>query len=573
MERSKAIITLIFILNLVAFSAIGAKVSKRKYTIFDQKIEIQRDLHQSPEKKNIYRFENPEVAIKLLQLLDPIPNLKRDYSKLCSVRRDPGYCLKAHQALVKDPDFFFTNLTFMTDYHRKSLVRTDVIPAIGKEVNPIWNYRSARRKDNPISPQLNNIFTKIQITSFLQLGVHMGCITQNYNHIPGISILTRKDSVALAGQAYDEKYKFKPHCFNGDKFFPETWVLSRRSQCESWFKYINSKEYEEEKKKKVIVFIRKVSSGVHRGNGVEPVNAEEESSLRDLYKNGTACGQIRHGYLVQRYLHNPLLVYGHKFDFRVYMMIASTNPLIVYYHDGFLRVSLFKYNVESNEKGMHLTNTAQSDKVFKKKAHQERLGMNETELRNFQMWNYTRLAKYLLEHKRIDSLDWIDTYLRPSFAHAMQHLIRMTKHVYSKRPNVWELFGVDFMLDQDLNLWFIECNTGPVLKATNREKGQIMKTMLKDMFEIVNAQLRSRLKRVIGFVNDLTREGALKLSNSGTVELPNLAQKRERFRELLVNKVEKEFAVSPNNSWMKIVDESLAGPGRYNGMFSSDCFD
>lgn len=61
MERSKAIITLIFILNLVAFSAIGAKVSKRKYTIFDQKIEIQRDLHQSPEKKGPNRSSSDKL--------------------------------------------------------------------------------------------------------------------------------------------------------------------------------------------------------------------------------------------------------------------------------------------------------------------------------------------------------------------------------------------------------------------------------------------------------------------------------------------------------------------------------
>jgi len=41
-------------------------------------------------------------------------------------------------------------------------------------------------------------------------------------------------------------------------------------------------------------------------------------------------------------------------------------------------------------------------------------------------------------------LDWVDYYLRPSFEHAMQHLIRMTKKSYSKRTNAWEMFGVDF---------------------------------------------------------------------------------------------------------------------------------
>ena len=31
-----------------------------------------------------------------------------------------------------------------------------------------------------------------------------------------------------------------------------------------------------------------------------------------------------------------------------------------------------------------------------------------------------------------------------------------------KKPSVFELFGLDFMLDEDLNLLFIECNASPV---------------------------------------------------------------------------------------------------------------
>ena len=31
------------------------------------------------------------------------------------------------------------------------------------------------------------------------------------------------------------------------------------------------------------------------------------------------------------------------------MLVASTDPLIVYYHDGFLRISMLKYNKDSSE--------------------------------------------------------------------------------------------------------------------------------------------------------------------------------------------------------------------------------
>ena len=52
---------------------------------------------------------------------------------------------------------------------------------------------------------------------------------------------------------------------------------------------------------------------------------------------------------MQKYITNPYLLEGHKFDFRIYMLIASTNPLIVYYHDGFLKVSLHLFDANSKE--------------------------------------------------------------------------------------------------------------------------------------------------------------------------------------------------------------------------------
>lgn len=36
---------------------------------------------------------------------------------------------------------------------------------------------------------------------------------------------------------------------------------------------------------------------------------------------------------------NPLLINNYKFDFKLYMLVASTDPLIIYYHDGYLRLA------------------------------------------------------------------------------------------------------------------------------------------------------------------------------------------------------------------------------------------
>jgi len=39
----------------------------------------------------------------------------------------------------------------------------------------------------------------------------------------------------------------------------------------------------------------------------------------------------------------------------------------------------------------------------------------------------------------------------------------------NKRKNVFELFGFDFLLDEDFRLWLIEINTNPYLGTPNKE--------------------------------------------------------------------------------------------------------
>lgn len=69
--------------------------------------------------------------------------------------------------------------------------------------------------------------------------------------------------------------------------------------------------------------------------------------------------------VIQEYIYNPFLYKGHKFDFRVYLFIASVDPLIVFYNEGFLWVSLTQYDINSDSEETHLTNTEISKKIIK----------------------------------------------------------------------------------------------------------------------------------------------------------------------------------------------------------------
>ena len=64
--------------------------------------------------------------------------------------------------------------------------------------------------------------------------------------------------------------------------------------------------------------------------------------------------------IVSRYIDSPLLLYGHKFDLRIYVVITCYDPLRVYvYREGLVRFASEKYDLSkfSDEKKFsHLTN-------------------------------------------------------------------------------------------------------------------------------------------------------------------------------------------------------------------------
>ena len=522
-------------------------------------------------------FYNKSLALKVLEKLDErsTPSSPHFRDVFMGLKRDSEYCAKVRNNFVEYPESYFNGMYFISDLHHKSLTRTKVLPVIGTDLMPKFAHELMKKKEKKIpklllDPRATIFFINSGIHNYHVIGKEIACLYQSYNHVIGAGSLTRKDHVARAAIEYTEKFKDKTQCFDGKKFFPQSRELRNETECRFWFDYLDSDEYQKEKQEKKIVFIRKIGLGSHQGKGVQPVDQTEEDRLREKYQNGTLCGKIQDSILIQHYISNPLLVLGHKFDFRIYMMIASTNPLIVYYHDGFLRVSLFEYNATSTEKGMHLTNTAQSIKAMKKAVAE---GMNETEMRNFQMWNLTKFTDYLISIGKVKSRAWLDEFLRPAFQHAMQHLVRMTQHTFKPYSTSWELYGMDFMLDDDLNLWFIEANSGPVLKGTNKEKEILVTKMLKDMFEIVSSYLRSRLKRIIKYVNWLDRSGLAQLEGFRTAIISKEEQRKIEFDSISKNYLEEEFEIPSDNGWVKIVDENIDGLGRYNGMFALECFD
>ena len=72
---------------------------------------------------------------------------------------------------------------------------------------------------------------------------------------------------------------------------------------------------------------------------------------------------------MSRYIENPHIFNGFKYDLRIYILITSVDPLRIYiYKNGIVRFCTQKYNTRTKnckKKYMHLTNFAVNKKNSK----------------------------------------------------------------------------------------------------------------------------------------------------------------------------------------------------------------
>lgn len=159
---------------------------------------------------------------------------------------------------------------------------------------------------------------------------------QKINHFPGMFSLARKNHLGRNLMKMKKQFPIQY------KFFPQTWLLPAE--------YIDFKsQFDKTQKGKTKTFIVKPEA-LSQGKGIFLTR-----SLEDI-------NPVEH-YVVQRYLHKPLLIEGLKFDLRIYVLLAGCDPLRIFvYDEGLARFATEEYESPSKENMdnlcMHLTNYA-----------------------------------------------------------------------------------------------------------------------------------------------------------------------------------------------------------------------
>ncbi|XP_008316914.1 putative tubulin polyglutamylase TTLL9 isoform X1 [Cynoglossus semilaevis] len=192
-------------------------------------------------------------------------------------------------------------------------------------------------------------------------------------------------------------------------------------------------------------------------------------------------------YVAQRYIENPYLINGRKFDLRVYVLVSSYAPLKAWlYRDGFARFSNTRFSLNSiDDKYMHLTNVA-----VQKTApdYDPEKGCK---------WQMQQLRRYLTAKHGREAVETLFAEMDNIFVRSLQSVQKII--INDKR--CFELYGYDILLDQDLKPWLIEVNASPSYTPSGQEDYEMKCRLLEDTLNVVDMEgrLTGKEKRVGGF--------------------------------------------------------------------------
>ncbi|CAD8208080.1 unnamed protein product [Paramecium octaurelia] len=463
-----------------------------------------------------------------------------------------------------------------------------------------------------------------QLLFTFKVGQSSLCLFQNYNHLPQRSSLSHKNQLMTNQLNYLNDIKNKglhKDCIANATFMPKSYRLFEESECKEFFSYLNSTEYQKKVDKEGPQFIVKMGLEVHRGRGITMLFPDETEKLKEKFQNGLGCGVIQTYKVAQQYIGNPLLFKGHKIEFRVYWIVASTNPLIAYAYDKTLiRRCIYPFDKFSTLKGAHVCNTAIVKKtlhsILKEQENDENdendnddndelitsttttttttqktttatqttktinttinqaQNINKTisDQNNFQDlyidWKLDYLQEVLLKQGKIKNRKWLKQELLPQVDRMIIHAIRSTQNTFIKDSKLGEFFAADFLLTDDLKLHIMEINYNPqTLKTTQARLKQHTK-MVQDMVEISNAYLRSRYIRFRKII-DSVLEKLLK----GKSRIKDLVNQKlgQEIHQAYYSRLEPNIKISSNNLFRLVMDDGLPGTSKYKDLLQEKC--
>ena len=334
-----------------------------------------------------------------------------------------------------------------------------------------------------IPKEANLIFTRMYMfrdnlgTNFqtARLGIDYACNKQLFNHVPGASAFCRKDYLQL----YLNDYKLKFKSLGLGKCFvdltPKSFLLKDPNQCKEFIKITDELVSKYNETNMPVEWITK-DSLLHKGYGIDLLDFELATYFHTVYNSPFAnCDNVlptHQNMIIQKYINNPALIEGRKFDFRVFLFVANADPLIAGWapRNGHTRLSDQQFNSNSKDFTTHIT------------ANVEIENLKTLEFLKKYRFNLQEIANYF--QPQIGDVEyWLENVAYPKLKKILIHMLRASQQNFLiKRVGLFEFYGVDFIMDNTLsNFYLLESNRRPDVKEKNPDL-QYRETMIVEDF-------------------------------------------------------------------------------------------
>lgn len=300
--------------------------------------------------------------------------------------------------------------------------------------------------------------TKDAMKQFLRRG-HKD---QWYLRIPGSTLMTKKNSNCEGTRLFD----FVPSCV----LFPQEFEAFSKLKVNSTFLYKPS-----------------ISS---RGRGIRIFKdhhkvIEHYKDVKRKVDKNELPSKLRSA-IVTEYIDNPLLLDGHKFDLRVYVVIVGIDPLRVYirHNSTLVRLATEKYEKPNNDNmdrmKIHLTNSALNRGSGGAMSFTEAMGKLD----------------------KVDQSD-IERQIENIVVQTISQYIKGMRYAVSfygeqfMASTFSDVFGFDVMIDSNLKLWLLEVNFHPNLSAKQNDTLRLkLKTpLISEWFDLLSIGKSDKVSR------------------------------------------------------------------------------
>ena len=296
---------------------------------------------------------------------------------------------------------------------------------------------------------------------YLYEGLHE---LQRINHFPNSYEITRKDRMTVNLKNMQAK-------FSEYDFFPETYVIPDE-YSEFYHRFMGGKEQ----------WI------------VKPCNSSQGKGIF-LLDNLQNLPSVE-GCVVSKYLNDPMLIDGLKFDMRIYVLITSYEPLRIYiYDEGLVRFASEPYSNSSKaSKYSFLTNYSINKKNEK---FVQNLDIKQDNIGH--KWSLSALMKFLAENS-IDTQtvtsNIYDLIIKTIIA-IEPSVVTLCKKMALGKNNCFDLLGFDIILDSDLKPWLLEVNLSPSLATDSPLDLKIKSNLIADTLNLVGVKQYDRKKECL----------------------------------------------------------------------------